>query len=545
MELGIMPKVSTTTSPGAAHQMAKMSQDVQARKATKPTLTFIADIMDYILQVVCKQEDMRFVFAGTQEEKDEETLTNLLVQQVSSGMRSIDEARAELKLQPWGLPETSDPGWATPAGWFPLQEAVEAMRTGNLQGPQLALPAGAAPATPLPETAPQPVVPGVPPAGAAAKPAPAAPGAAKPAAKPATAAKPGSAMAKPAAKPASGAKPAPRTAQSAPTPGHDVASANNRRSRTAKSAQDDGIERAVASEFEALARHVKKGRLLTSWEPKHIGKTVLARIAENMAKGVDVDTAVAVAQQMRRVMDNGQEFWVDKDPDDADDPDFWSNPAGGGGFTHFPHDAEGIQTAKSEVHISIHPSVSSEVVFQQLLKNYPPESVEWVKKARWTGPVDIARELINISDEGSWAADHEQQKVDSFMARIQAGDLPKPAVAVLEPGESKVQIIDGHHRTLAYLNLGLPVRMYVGRVTYHNGPWSEAHSSQVHQGADMANKSGKVSKQSVNYGRATEPGRSCGTCDMFRDPHSCSLVAGTILHIDVCDEWEPRLPVVG
>jgi hypothetical protein len=552
MELGIMPKVSTTTSPGAAHQMAKMSQDVQARKATKPTLTFIADIMDYILQVVCKQEDMRFVFAGTQEEKDEETLTNLLVQQVGAGMRSIDEARAELKLQPWGLPETSDPGWATQAGWFPLQEAVEAMRTGNLQGPQLALPSGAAPAAGLPEAGPQPVVPGVPPAGTAAKPAPAAPGAAKPAAKPAAgakpaqkpaaAAKPASGAAKPAAKPASGAKPASRTSQSAPTPGHDVASANNRRSRAAKSAQDDGYERAVHAEFEALARHVKKGRLLTSWEPRHIEKSVLARISENMAKGVDVDTAIKVAQQMRRVMENGQEFWVDEDPED---PEFWTNPAGGGGFTKFPHDAEGIQTAKSEVHIPIHPSVSSEVVFQQMLKNFPPESLTWVKKARWAGPITLGHEFINLSDESSWAAEHEQQKVDSFMERIQEGDLPKPSIAILEPGDTKVQIIDGHHRALAYMNLGMPVRMYVGRVNHHNGPWNETHSSQVHQGADPANKAEKVSKESVNYRRSTEPGRSCGTCSMFRDPHSCTLVAGTILHIDVCDEWEPRLPVVG
>lgn len=488
MELGIMPKVSTTTSPGAAHQMAKMSQDVQARKATKPTLTFIADIMDYILQVVCKQEDMRFVFAGTQEEKDEETLTGLLVQQIGAGLRSIDEGRSELQLQPWGLPETSDPGWATPQGWFPLQEAVEAMRTGQVQGPLLSLPPGAQQSTTgLPETSPQPVVPGVAPAGSAATTAKPAAGAAapaataKPAAKPATSAKPAT-TAKPATSAKPAAKPASRTTPNTATPAHTAASSTSRRSRTAKSESD---ERAVQAEFEALSRHVRKGRRISTWEAKHIDNDVLARITEHMAKGLDVDTAIDVSRRTRRVMDNGQEFWADPD---EDEPAFWSNPAGGGGFTQFPHDADGIQTAKSEIFIPVHPSVSCDVISEQLSKNYPPDSISWVKSARWTGPVGLDHSLINLSSESTWAADHEPAKVEAFKERIQSGDDPKPAVGVLEPGDSQVQIIDGHHRTLAYLSLGLPVRVFIGRVNKHNGPWNETHSFQVHQGSDSANK---------------------------------------------------------
>lgn len=615
MELGILPKVSTTTSPGAAHQMAKMTQDVQARKATKPTLTFIADIMDYILQVVCGQDDMRFVFEGTQEEKDEETLTNLLVQQIGAGLRSIDEGRAELKLQPWGLPETSDPGWNTPQGWFPLQEAVEAQRTQNITGPLLSLPSGAPQTAGLPETPPQ--VPGMPPAGAAPSPSAAKPAAGAPAATtPASGAKPAAktaqsasqaakkaapatqsaqnaaAAAKPAAKPASGASAAKKTAPAAPstakktapaakpanssekpasgakktapaakkaapaakkatssskkpssgsTPAHDVATANVKRTRSRSNKSDDGFERAVDSEFEAMARHVKKGRLLSSWEAKHIGNEVLARIAEHMAKGLDVDTAIDVTRRMRRVMDNGQEFWADPEPDD---PDFWSNPAGGGGFTKFPHDAEDIQVGKGENSVPSHPEASADVVYDQMTKNFPPEAIEWIKDAHWTGPVSVPSTLINLSSESKWAAAHESDKVHAFMERIREGDLPHPSVAVLEPGDPTVDLVDGHHRALAYMNLGLPVRMYIGRTHTSNGPWAETHSFQVHHGSDPQNKAesetGKVSKASVNYRQADNPHRSCGTCSMFRAPGACTLVEGIISPDALCNEWDPR-----
>lgn len=539
MELGIAPKVSTSTSPGAARQMAKMAQDVTERKATKPTLTFIADIMDYILQVICGQDDMRFVFEGTQEEKDEETLTKLLVEQVGAGLRSIDEARSELKLQPWGLAETSDPGWATPNGWFPLQEAVEAQRTMNLTGPVFnegassgSTTAGLADAAPAP-----PMLPGAAPSGAsgsaggppaktpppakpakpastaapAKKTAPAASSAAKPAKKTApaanSAAKPAnsaSSAAKPAKKTApaaSSASSAKKTAQAAKKPASNGGSGSNsagtlahangeasQRKKPVKKAEsgpETADERAVFAEFEALARHVKKGRLISSWEAKHIGNDTLARIAEHMAKGLDVDTAIDVTRRMRRVMDNGQEFWVGKDPEK---PDFWQNPAGGGGFTKFPHDAEDQQVAKCDGTIPDTPKADADEVYEQMSRNYPPESISWIKKASWSGPFSLHEDLIDMDDVESWAASHQKDRVEHFKDKIKAGEKLRPAVAVLEPGEDKVKIIDGHHRTLAFVGLDAPVLMYVGRVDHANGAWDETHSSQTHPGSGPQNK---------------------------------------------------------
>lgn len=145
MELGIMPKVSTTASTGAANQMAKASQGSQERKATKPLLKFLANIFNTILQDVCEQDDMQFVFEGLEEDEDEATQTGMLIQQIGGGLRSIDEAREELGLQPWGLPETSDPGWATPTGFIPLGQMTITGQPTTDQQPNALNPATAQP----------------------------------------------------------------------------------------------------------------------------------------------------------------------------------------------------------------------------------------------------------------------------------------------------------------------------------------------------------------------------------------------------------------
>jgi 8-oxo-dGTP pyrophosphatase MutT (NUDIX family) len=136
MELGIAPKVSTTMSSGAANQMSKMTSTMSDRKATKPTLQYLSDIFDMVLQDACGQDDMRFVFEGQIEEDDEATTTTLVVNQVNSGLRSIDEGREKLNLPPWGLPETSDPGWATPATGFVTLAEASATRQASLQATQ-------------------------------------------------------------------------------------------------------------------------------------------------------------------------------------------------------------------------------------------------------------------------------------------------------------------------------------------------------------------------------------------------------------------------
>jgi SPP1 gp7 family putative phage head morphogenesis protein len=245
MEIGISPKVSTTQTSGAANQMAKQSQSTQSRKSTVPTLRFLADIMDFVLHHVCGQDDMRFTFEGLEEDEDAETLTSLLVTQVGAGLASIDEAREELGKNPWGLPETSDPLWASATGVQSLETAL------------------APPAPPVlpPGMGGQPAIPGQ-------KPQQALP------------------AGKPAAKPAG-------DGNAGQSPGHEQAEAADDAAGTGGKARP--AAKAVRAELEALARHLRKGRRITTWEARHIPGAVMAGISEDLAKGLTVTQAVDIA----------------------------------------------------------------------------------------------------------------------------------------------------------------------------------------------------------------------------------------------------------
>jgi 8-oxo-dGTP pyrophosphatase MutT (NUDIX family) len=132
--------------------------------------------------------------------------------------------------------------------------------------------------------------------------------------------------------------------------------------------------------------------------------------------------------------------------------------------------------------------VEAEHVRNQLLANYPAKALGWVAGARWIGPVQIPQERIDDDDMSSWAASHQKKRVKHFAREIEAGNLVHPVVAVQEPGDDKVKVIDGHHRTLAYRKLGRPVKAYVGFTGSDGGPWDQTHSYQFHHGADPANK---------------------------------------------------------
>lgn len=775
MELGISPKVSTTQSPGAANQMAKASQGTHERKATKPTLTFLADIMNTVLQDICGQDDMRFTFEGLEEDEDEQTQTTLIVQQVGSGLRSIDEGREELGLQPWGLPETSDPGWATATGFVPLGQITPSGEVATGPQPTAANPAGATPAgqqqSPGHEASEGAT------SGAKPKPSPGKPGGQSEAGSPghsaaqaaATASKKtaqtvlaksgvaahqqrrtdrvtaaqervvarlkevtdayqrgdlnllhaldtgvtalgagyrqvmaaasadaradhgltrskvtkadnadddldeaedgdstydDAAIASDAASRAetqrsflvgllkslaagittaalaarldlysrtlNGAYNAAygTTLQQAPgdyeitwhlgaaehcklcvardgktytfhsLPGwpgdggfggagavclggpnchcsleyrqlgvpvtiggnvqrdeavgyyqqqladitarrdaaeqaredflasipeapaaraytrdsirQQLADLANERIRAAGGYPGVSVEpadipasevaartpahmkaRAVDAELEALARHVRKGRLISTWAPRHITHQFLARVAEHMARGLMVDDAIEVAKAIRRVDLNGQEHW-EEEPAVHD-----VGAAGGGGPIQLPHDAAGLQhlQVKGAADLADPNPVEAEHVMNQLRANYPEEALGWMRDARWIGPVLVPLDRIDMDDADSWAASHEKDRVKHFVKEIKRGEAHlHPIVAVQEPGDDKIKVIDGHHRTLAYKKLGQPVRAYVGFVDHDGGPWDETHAYQHHQGGDPANKAAELHK---------------------------------------------------
>lgn len=381
MELGIAPKVSTTQSPGAANQMSKMTSSTAQRKATKPMLIFVCDIMNSILQNVCGQDDMRFMFEGIEEEEDEERITSLTVEQIKNGLLSVDEGRDRLHLPPWGLPETSGPIYLSPAGPVPFDLALNPAMNPALN-PQQTLPGGGVATTGTPTPGSGGATGGGGAGGAAGAttantPNPAAAGGTAPNAagnatvtpgtggtsgnvgSPSQAAAQGSTTAGgrgnvTAGTAASGVgKPGTGSANTGSTAGAgggaQTPHGNHGRfaaasATTFKMVVTTGLERAVNAELEALARHLRKGRLISTWVPKNVPPRTLAVISENLSKGLTVDQAVTFARtttldgadadpKARRSVElNGQEVETDGDA------------AGLGGRSPVRHWGDGTQT---------------------------------------------------------------------------------------------------------------------------------------------------------------------------------------------------------
>lgn len=152
MELGLTPRSSTSgNSGGAVNQMGKMSTDAQNRKANRPLLHRFMEVYDYVIQVTFHQDDMRFLFEGLEETEDEQTAVNIMVNEISHGLSSIDEGRIARGKQPWGLPITSDPVMMTPTGIIPIGGLDP--ETGQLPAPPTPVAPGA-PEGPAPGAAP-------------------------------------------------------------------------------------------------------------------------------------------------------------------------------------------------------------------------------------------------------------------------------------------------------------------------------------------------------------------------------------------------------
>lgn len=958
MQIGIMPQISTTTSPGAQNQMAKQMSNATDRATVAPTVIFLANLVDYVLQEVCGQADMRVMFEGMQEEEDEETTTNLLVNQVSHGLMTIDEARDVLGKQPFGLPETSDPGWATQTGYMPLNAAAlqQTPDTGNV--PQGALAQGAQPQAAGGKPSKVPPGPPAPPtaggSGTATTPGPkrppggrdasgASPGHTAAAAGAAAAKKatPGKAPAKPsststgnAAKKTAPAKQAPAKKAPAKAPvkkGAALFKSHAAHHMAARATAVNGLKQRVAPQLHALAMRHRDKQLSTAqathegqqilqdayteiyqqaaddatdqdlstddasqgidwtglaasraatqgqylmwmlaaagvvgsalnwlaaridlycqslmgaynqgfglavqaanptytitWhlgEAEHCGlciaregksytfsslpgwpgdggfggndaiclggqnckcwlsyeeggvvlatggnsldqagyyqqqladitqarmdaqqaredfvaelpndlgddgtspqsraaagddlRTLLADLANQRIRslggypGVSVEpqdipasmiaqflpqhgaqAAVAdlaitdlmdavgsvwpkfagaditkanfeaallgaysdlrdrvfhveprkvyaeaeacfrklskgAAWQPKLLDDDSLDFlkrqvygtasraeavsafrawfesravrarkstlertylnshdgrWVDTggqlhDPTaEAEEAEAEHNPvvmnnpydpAGYGGPVQRPHDVDDIfyaepvpdgtrplaqpyrrEQGKGAADPTDPNPVEAEHVYNQLLGNYPPKAIKWVKGIRWIGPVQVPVDRVDTDAEAHWAATHQQARVDEFADKLRKGKPIKPGVSVQEPGESKIKVIDGHHRYQAAVKAGVPYLTYIGFVDSNGGPWDETHVYQFHQGASPENKDARVSKESVNYGPGTVT-KHCGNCSMYRPARpdsmhgTCTLVQGGISATMVCDKWDP------
>lgn len=142
---------------------------------------------------------------------------------------------------------------------------------------------------------------------------------------------------------------------------------------------------------------------------------------------------------------------------------------------------------------------SEDVVYSQLVDDYPADAISWVHDATWTGPVQVSVDQIDMSSRSSWQASDEPDKVDRFKRKIKhktgKGKPVKPVVLVQTPKNSKLIVVDGHHRTLAYEGLGMPVTAWIGLVNTEKGQWNTMHTKQYPNDYDKNGPDGDTRRQ--------------------------------------------------
>jgi 8-oxo-dGTP pyrophosphatase MutT (NUDIX family) len=133
--------------------------------------------------------------------------------------------------------------------------------------------------------------------------------------------------------------------------------------------------------------------------------------------------------------------------------------------------------------------VDSEHIYVQMAKNFPADAIEWVKRAKWVGPVWVPWDRVDTDDEDKWAASHQSSKVNEFakLIREHKGHVA-PSILVQESSSNKAFIVDGHHRSLAHRKLGQKVLAYLGNIDPRDRMAAmETHSKQFHSGSDPKN----------------------------------------------------------
>ena len=134
--------------------------------------------------------------------------------------------------------------------------------------------------------------------------------------------------------------------------------------------------------------------------------------------------------------------------------------------------------------------VDPEHVLNLMRSNFAEDAIQWVKRARWVGPVNIPWERIDTSSVDSWAASRQPDAVNRFAADIKANrGHTNPSILIQDKDVPKAVIVDGHHRALARRKLDQPILAYLGNIDPRDRQAAEeTHSKQQHSGADPQNR---------------------------------------------------------
>lgn len=269
MDIGMTPRIAAVQSPSETKEFEQINSENSDRRGLKPRLAFLKRVLfDYVMQQLWGQKDMEWHWPGLDTAEDQLSKLQYWSGLVKAGIASIDQAAQALGLQPWGLPETQLPGIQTAQGWVPLTGAVD----GGEQTDEL-IASGAGEEGPADEMSQE-------------------------------IRRHHAQKDKPGERISGGSSPAHRVAAkqqgthpqaSRQTPGAHRPIANV----LGGSVPDGGVRaKAAYSELDALARHIRKGRDVSTWIAKSLDTTTLSVFADvpELDKAVDVARAMVATK---------------------------------------------------------------------------------------------------------------------------------------------------------------------------------------------------------------------------------------------------------
>lgn len=170
----------------------------------------------------------------------------------------------------------------------------------------------------------------------------------------------------------------------------------------------------------------------------------------------------------------------------------------------------GATSGYEGMHLQTGQHIDANTVYSQLAEDYKPKDIEFIKHIPWTGPQEVPLSSIDFSNKDNWQASSDPNEIQRFVDKITNDNYDKPIILFNNPSnDNKFQIGDGHHRALAYLQLGQPIPAYIGQIGSDSGPWDRMHNKQ-NGSVQKSNQMNKVSAatQQSNKSSAAKNGKT-------------------------------------
>ena len=115
-------------------------------------------------------------------------------------------------------------------------------------------------------------------------------------------------------------------------------------------------------------------------------------------------------------------------------------------------------------------------VHDYLALNYPLEDLQWVSKAKWIR-TSIPISKIDLEGDEDRKNPPRDTETKALLDYVKRGKDVDPVVLVAKK-RGRYTIVDGHHRTRAYLILHKPdIQAYVGTLPGYADPWKSQHAA--------------------------------------------------------------------